>query len=78
MWDSSGSLYLGHIIFGAFPILCIIELGDAYLTEHFIKQSGKVLPQISGLRIWCPSRKFSDGTNLKSLLYLVLLDWRVK
>ena len=39
-----------------------------------MNQSEKVLPQISGLRIWCPSRKFGHEMNLKGLLYLVLLD----
>ena len=44
-----------------------------YPSEHFLNQSVIVLPQISGLRIWCPSRKF----GLKSLLYLVLLKGEV-
>ena len=42
--------------------------------EHFSSQWEKVLPQISGLRIWCPSRKFGHEINWKSLFYLALLD----
>ena len=37
-------------------------------------QSEKVLRQISGLKIWCPSKKFGHEMNLKGLLYLALLD----
>ena len=40
--------------------------------------SVQVFPQISGLRIWCSSGKFEHEMNLKGLLYLVQLDWRVK
>ena len=45
-----------------------------YPSTHFSNQPQKVLPLISGLRIWCPSRKFGREMNLKGLLYLALLD----
>ena len=50
-----------------------------YIASHqsISNQSEKVLPQISGLRIWCPSRKFGQ-MNLKGLLYLALLDLRLQ
>ena len=49
-------------------------IGSCYPAEHFSNQPQKVLPQISGLRIWCSSRKFAHERNLKGLLYLELLD----
>ena len=58
-------------------ILCIAGLENIYLSEHFLNQSAKVLPHVSGLRIWCPSKKFELNENemsWKGLLYLVLLD----
>ena len=55
----------------------ISSLINSRMREHFINQSVKVLPQISGLRIWCPSREFDHEINLKVLLFLVLLDWRI-
>ena len=75
--DSSRSLHLGYRIFRALPILCITGLENIY-PEHFLNQSVNVLPQISRLRIWCPSRKFRREMNLKGLLYLVLFDGEVK
>ena len=56
------------------PILCTAALENPYPSERFLKQSIKVLPQISGLRIWYPSRKSDHEVNLKGLFYLVLLD----
>ena len=56
------------------PILYTAALENPYPSEHFLKQSIKVLPQISGLRIWYPSRKSDQEVNLKGLFYLVLLD----
>ena len=32
-------LYLGHRIFGALPILCIMVLENIYRSEHFLNQS---------------------------------------
>ena len=49
-----------------------------YPSEHFLNHSVKVLPQISGLRLWCTSRKVDREMNLKVLLYLVTLDLRMK
>ena len=46
----------------------ISSLINSRMREHFINQSVKVLPQISGLRIWCPSRKFGHEINLKSFV----------
>ena len=63
------SLYLGHRIFGALSFLCIAGLENIYQSDHFLNQSIKILSQISGLRISCPSRKFGHETNLKGLLY---------
>ena len=37
----------------------------SYPSEHFLNQSEKVLPQISGLRIWCPSRKFGQWNEFE-------------
>ena len=45
---------------------------NTFIPEHFLNQSEKVLPQISGVRIWCSSRKFGHEMNLKGLLYLAL------
>ena len=53
-------------------------LENIYSSEYFLNQSVKGLPQISGLRIWYPSRKSGNEMNLKRFLYLVLLDSRVK
>ena len=83
---------LRHRIFGALPILCITGFKDeeneqvytrqkiyiAISSEHFLNQSVKVLPQISGLRIWCSSSKFDHEMNSKGLLQLVPLERRVK
>ena len=83
---------LRHRIFGALSILCITGFKDeeneqvytrqkiyiAISSEHFLNQSVKVLPQISGLRIWCSSSKFDHEMNSKGLLYLVPLERRVK
>ena len=66
-------LHLRHRIFGALPILRIAGLEKIYPSEHFLNQSVKVLPKISGLRIWCPSMKFDHEMNWKGFLYLVLL-----
>ena len=38
-------LYLGHRIFGALPILCIMVLENIYRSEHFLNQSVKSLLQ---------------------------------
>ena len=45
-------------------------------SEHFVNQSLKILPQLSGLRLWWyPSINFSYEINLKVLMmYLLLLD----
>ena len=61
-------------MFGAFPILCIAGLEIIYSPKHFLNQSVKVLPLISGLQIWCSSKIFDHEMNLKGLLHLVLLD----
>ena len=64
-------------MFDALPILCSVGLENIYPSEHFLNQTVKVLLQISGLRIWCSSRKFElnkNEMNLKGLWYLVLLD----
>ena len=51
------------------------QFTDKFQNERaFHKPISKVLPQISGLRTWCPSRKFGHEINLKVLLFLVLLD----
>ena len=49
-------------------------IGSCYPAEHFSNQPQKVLPQISGLRICWPSRKFGHKMKLKGSLYLALLD----
>ena len=63
-------------MFDMLPILYPAGLKNKYASEHLLNQSAKVLPQITGLRIWSPSRKFGHGheMNLKGLLYLVLLN----
>ena len=59
------SLHLRHKIFGVLTILCIciVRLKNIYPSEHLLNQSVKVLPQISGLRIWCTSKKFELNEN---------------
>ena len=41
-------------------------------SEHFANQSVKILPYLSGLRLWYPSINFGYEINLKVLMYLVL------
>ena len=70
-----------HRIFGALSVAIIAGLENIYPPVHFLNQSVKVLSQIPGLRIWCPSRKFElneNEMNLKGLFYLVLLDQSMK
>ena len=65
-------LHLGHRIFGALLILMYYGVRK-YPSQHFLNQSVKVLPQISVLRIWCPSRflfkRVSVGLLLSQCLY---------
>ena len=75
-WKSS--FHLEHRIFGALPVLCNAGLENIYPSVHFLNQSAKVLYKTSELKVWCPSRKFGHKMNLKGLLNVVLLDWRMK
>ena len=59
----------------AYSIYCRVRIKIS--ISSFLKPIRKSFTQISGLRIWWHSRKFGHEMNLKSLLYLVLLDWRV-
>ena len=67
-----------HVEKSVLAIHCIAGLENIYPSEHFLNQSAKFLPQISGLRICCPSRKSGYEMNLTDLLCLVLLERRVK
>ena len=74
--------------FGKFVIKYKIELKlFLFLTSgtqnisciaHSVYCKERFLSQISGLRIWFPSRNFGHEINLKGLLYLGLLDWRLR
>ena len=50
--------------------ISLYQTENIYSSKHFLNQSVKVLSLISGLRIWCPLRKFGHSINLKGLLYL--------
>ena len=52
----------------------IADRKNIAIPLSIFNQPEKVLPQISGLGIWCPSKKFGHEMNLKGLLYLALLD----
>ena len=42
-------------------------------SEHFVNQAVKILPQLSGLRLWYCSINFGYEINLKVLRYLVFI-----
>ena len=44
------------------------------LSELFLNQSVKLLPQISELRIWCSSRKFGHEVNEKDFFISEFLE----
>ena len=47
-------------------------------SEHFVELSVKILSQLSLLRLRYPSINFDHEANLKVLIHLELLDWRVE
>ena len=56
----------------------LYQMEKIWSSKHFINQSVKISPQIPGLEFRYLSLKFGHEIDLKGLMYLVLLDLRMK